>query len=55
MMRNLAICFGVQTVIGSLMISTPTTAFVKKGDRRTLQFSLLNTNEGDEEPRKPQT
>lgn len=54
MMFNLVICFSLHTIIGSLLISTPTTAFVKKADKRALQFSLLNTYESEDEPRKPQ-
>lgn len=52
MMLNLVICFSLHTVIGSLLILIPTSAFAKKADRRALQFSLLNTYESDEEPRK---
>jgi hypothetical protein len=55
MIQNLAVSFSAHTVIGSLCISLPTTAFVKKGDKRALQFSLLNTYESDEELKKQQS
>lgn len=49
LMLNLVVCFSLHTIIGSILISIPTTAFAKKADRRALQFSLLNTYENDEE------
>lgn len=54
MMQNLAVSFTAHTVIGSLCISLPTNAFVKKSDRRVLQFSLLNAYESEEESKKRQ-
>ena len=36
MMLNLVICFSLHTVLGSLLILIPTSAFAKKADRRAL-------------------
>jgi len=52
MMANLTISFIILTCLGTLMITIPTTSFVKKGDKRALQFSLLNTYDSDEETKR---
>ena len=52
MMLRLAVCFSFHAAIGSLLLTTPTQSFVKKGDKRALQFSLLNTYESEDEPRR---
>ena len=43
MVMKLAVFFGFHTILGSLFVSMPTSAFVKKADGRALKFSLLNT------------
>lgn len=58
MILNLAVFFSFHTILGSIFVSMPKNAFVKKKDRNLLKFSLLNIYESEEEKslknKKPQ-